>query len=306
METISDRIPQALAFLAVAEEGSFTSAASRLGISKAQVSKQVSALERGLNAQLLFRSTRRISLTETGQMYLAYCRQLRTTAEAAEQAVSAAKHEVAGTLRISSAPTFGGAFVLELVTAFRRLHPAVTFEIDQSIRTRDLAREGIDFAFRSGHKIDETLVARPVGVMRDVPVASPKLLHRLPPIHEPDDLQNLPCLVNSHFGNDAEWILQRDGERHVVRMTPSLSVNDYGMIRAAALEGLGVARLPRFQAHPAMETGELVRLLPGYEMPGTPIHLVWPQRRNAPHRNRVFRDFALAFFAQAPRAALLA
>ncbi|WP_373045364.1 LysR family transcriptional regulator [Vulgatibacter sp.] len=305
METIADRIQQAIAFLAVVEEGSFTAAAARLGSSKAQVSKQVSALEAGLGAQLLFRSTRSLSLTETGRLYLDYCRQLRDTAQAAEQAVAASRHEVAGILRLSAAPTFAGAFLLDLVHAFRRLYPGISFELDLSRRRKDLAREGIDFGFRSGHNVDEDLVARPIGQMRDVPVASPVLLNRLPPLRAPEDLAGQPCIANTHFRDDPAWVLERGGEARTVGLAPILSLNDYGMIRTAALEGMGLARLPGFQVHRDLEAGALVRLLPDWKMPALPIHLVWPQRRNPPHRNRVFREFALAFFADPQRAALL-
>lgn len=305
MKTIAARYEQALCFAAVAEAASFTRAAEALGRSKAHVSKRVSDLEQALGVQLLLRTTRRLALTEAGQTYLEYCRQLRETLVEGERAVSAARAEVGGTLRLTAPTSFGDIFLAELLLAFQAAHPALRIELDVSIQRRDLIGEQYDFAFRTTRVLEERLVARAIGSSHDAVVAAPKYLAAHPPLRAPADLAGLDCLLNTHFRDDPEWLFSREGRIETVRVSGRFAVNSYGLIRVAALLGGGVARLPRFMIDPDLLSGRLVEVLGDYRLTPTPIYLVYPQRRHMPHRNRVFRDFVVEWFAQPERAALL-
>lgn len=301
METPSQRFPQALALLTVAEAGGFTRAAERLGLSKAQVSKQVSALEAALGVKLLHRTTRRVALTEAGRLYLDFARQARHALDDGDRAVSAVRTDVDGLLRLTAPTSFGDGFLADLLADFRAMHPAVRFDVDLSIGTRDLVGEGYDFAIRMARTLDPALVARPLGLMREIVVASPDYLARQAPqgVQAPAQLSALEALRNNHFHDEGRWLLQRGDETVAVPVQGSLAINHFVGIRRAVLRGQGIARLPRYLVSEEIARGGLVHLLPGWQLPPTPVALVYPSRKHLPQRSQVFRDFVVDWIAQA-------
>lgn len=305
METIQARYEQAICFATVVETGSFTRAAATLERSKAHVSKQVSSLERALGVQLLMRTTRRLVLTEAGQTYLDYCRQVRDALLEGEQAVSAVREDVSGTLKMTAPTAFGDAFLVDLLLDFQSRHPRLKIALDLSVVRRDLVGDGYDFAIRTPRNLEDHLVAKPLGLVRDVLVASPDFIARHPHVLTPSDLATVPCLLNAHFRDDAEWLFEKDGQGIAVRVDGRFAVNHFGMLRAAAIAGAGATRLPRYVVAAALAEGRLVELMPGYAIAPAPVYLVYPQRRHMPYRNRVFRDFVIDWFAEPRRAALL-
>jgi DNA-binding transcriptional LysR family regulator len=301
MKTISQRFPQALTLLAVVEAGGFTRAAERLGLSKAQVSKQVSALEASLGVKLLHRTTRRVALTDAGQLYLDYARQARNALDDGDRAVSAVRTEVDGLLRLTAPTSFGDGFLADLLADFRTLHSAIRLDVDLSIGTRDLIGESYDFAIRMARTLDAALVARPLGVMREIVVASPDYVARQCPqgITEPGQLATLEALRNNHFHDEGRWILQRGEASVSVPVQGTLAINHFVGIRRAVLRSQGIARLPRYLVSEEIARGGLVQLLPEWQLPPTPVALVYPSRKHLPHRSQVFRDFVVDWIAKA-------
>ena len=298
METNNHRFPQALALLTVVETGSFTRAAERLGVSKAQVSKQVSALEAGLGVKLLHRTTRRVGLTEAGHLYLDYARQARDALDDADRAVSAVRTEVDGLIRLTAPTSLGDGFLMDLLADFRAVYPAVRFDVDLSIAARDLIGGGFDFAIRMARTIDPSLVARPLGLMRETIVASPAYLatHAPDGVREPAQLSALQALRNNHFNDEGQWLLQRGTETITVPIQGSLAINHFIGLRRAAMLGQGIARLPRYLVRDELARNGLVEVLPGWQLPAMPVALVYPSREHLPERARVFRDFVLGWF----------
>lgn len=295
----------ALSFAAVAETGSFTRAAERLAVSKAQVSKQVAQLERQLGAQLLFRTTRRLSLTEAGQVYLGYCRQLIDTLAEAERAVSSIGETVSGRLRITVPTSFGEVFMAEFLMAFTERYPEVQIEVDATVIKRDLLAEGYDLAIRSSRVVDEGFVVRPLGAIREVVVASPALLARHAPVTYPEDLAQLPCLVNVHFRDEHHWLFLRQNESRAVAVSGQLAANQYTLLKRLVLAGAGAVRLPLYLVEGELATGALVRLCPEFELPAMPVFFLYPQQRHMPRRLRVFIDFLRDWFAEPARGVVL-
>jgi DNA-binding transcriptional LysR family regulator len=296
VETIEPRFEWAMAFLAVAECGSFTRAAERMGCSKAYVSKQVAALERALGAKLLHRTTRRLQPTETGAMYLEYCLRLRETLGEAERAVSNLRTEVRGKVRMSVPTTFGMEFMAELLLALRQAYPALEVELDLSTQQRDLVAEGIDLAVRFTRSLDSRLIAKPLAVLHDWVLGSPAALRRHGTPQHPRDLAQLPCLSNSHFKGDEQWLFMRDGEQAVVDVRHWLRVNNYPLMKRLTLLGDGFAKLPAFLVQREVAAGELVRVLPDHELPSTPVYLVFPDQRPLPRKVRAAVDFVAEWF----------
>ncbi len=305
METISTRIDRMLCFAAVAERGSFTAAAAALGYSKAHVSRQVAELERELGAELLLRTTRRLSLTPLGHRYAEQAARLRTTFDEAQQLIAAERSDVRGLLRITTATTFGEVFLVDLIGDFQAQYPQVEVEIDMSIHTRDLLDGHFDFAFRITRTMEERFVARAIGLIREIPIAAPTLLARIGVPKRPADLAPLPALRNLHFRDDPEWVFVRGRDSETVRLRSPLAVNNFSAILHAAELGLGIARLPHYLVYDALRDGRLQRLLPDWEIAQLPMYLVHPQRRHPTRLQSVFRAFAIAWFEAPERQALL-
>src|SRR5688500_2016244 len=298
METVNHRFDLALGLLTVTESGSFTRAAERLGVSKAYISKQVSELEAALGVRLLHRTTRRIALTDAGRLYLEYARQARDLLSDGERDVSAVRTQVDGLMRITAPTTLGDSGLVDLLADFRTRHPRVRFDVDLWIAQHDLIGEGFDFAIRMARTLDPSLIARGIGVMRELIVASPEYLSRNAPdgVTDPAQLETLEALRNRSFRDDGQWIVQRGDESITVPVQGSLAINHFIGMRRAALRGIGIARLPRYLVIDELRSGRLVELLPEWQLPVTPVALVYPSREHLPQRSRAFRDFVLEWF----------
>jgi len=305
METISAQLDRMLCFSAVVERGSFTAAAAALGCSKAHVSRQVAELERSLGVSLLLRTTRRLALTGAGHRFAEHAARLRRDFDEARQAIAAERDAVQGLLRITSATSFGEVFLVDLIAEFRAAHPQAEVELDLSIARRDLLDGSVDFAFRSTRVLEERMVARSVGLVREIAVAAPALLDAHTAPRRPADLAALPALRNSHFRDDPEWVFVRGAGSETVRIRAPLAINNFTAILRAAERGLGVARLPVYLVAEALAAGRLQRLLPDWEIAPMPIYLVHPQRMHPTRLQETFRSFALAWFEAPSRRALL-
>ncbi|MFC4159740.1 LysR family transcriptional regulator [Chitinimonas lacunae] len=295
------RFDWAMAFLQVVEQGGFTAAAAQAGLSKTQLSKQVAQLERSLGAQLLYRTTRSLRPTEAGLVYLDYCRRLRATWQESEQALAGLREEVTGRLRITAPTSFGPYFMAEMLMAFRQRYPLVELSLDLDRTPVDLVAQGFDLALRLSRGIDERLVARPLGVLRDWVVASPQLLIGRDYPERPAALAGWPCLVNSHFKEPNRWLFSRDGEPHPVEVQAWFAVNDYMMMRQLALLHAGVTRLPSYLVERDVAEGRLVRLLEGFELPSLPLYLAYPYRQPQPPKLRALVAFIEDWFADPAR-----
>jgi DNA-binding transcriptional LysR family regulator len=301
MKTMLGRADQALIFAAVALENSFTRAAARLGCSKAHVSAQLTELEADLGVQLVYRTTRRITLTAAGTLYLEYASQLQALLIEAERAVSATRAEVSGRLTVTVPTSLGEVVTSELFLEFCSRHPNVELAIDMSPVHRDLTAERFDVAFRATHSLDDSLVARPIGVVRETIVASPSLLSAHEPVTVPTDLARLPCLVNSHFGDKPHWLFLRKGEGVSVTVGGPMIVNTYQGIHRLALLGVGAARLPYYMVASDLSDGRLEVVCSDWDIPALPLYVVYPGQRHLPLRTRAFIDFAVQWFQEPVR-----
>jgi DNA-binding transcriptional LysR family regulator len=297
--------PWAMAFAAVVEYGGFTAAAEVLGVSKALLSKQVQQLERSLGTQLLYRTTRKLHLTEAGQLYLAHCRDWQTRLQAANVELAEQGQQVSGHLRLTVPTSFGGVFMATALMAFRRQYPQITVELDLSTVPRDLEAEGYDLAIRANLPPPERLICRPLALVHDWLVASPECLAQQAAIIQPQDLAQVPCLLNMHFPQAQIWELSRDGQLQHVSVQAPFQANDYALIRNFALLGAGVARLPGYLVGADVAAARLIRVLPDYQLRGLAMYMIYPQRLPQPAKVRALVDFLAQWFAAPAQARLL-
>ncbi|AAQ58417.1 LysR substrate-binding domain-containing protein [Chromobacterium violaceum] len=274
-------------FTAVADCGSFTRAARRLGISIAQVSRQVGQLEERLGARLLYRTTRQLSLTEAGELYLAHCRQLLESLADAEQAVSQLQAAPQGQLKLTAPLAYGHSHISPLVLDFMQRYPLLEVSLDLSNQVKDLVHEGYDLAIRIGRLTDSSLMARKLAQRRHHVCASPDYLARCGEPRRPQDLQRHQCL---QIGNEG-WHLQVNGRRQSVRVQGRMRCSTAAPLAEAAVRGMGLAQLPDYYVSAYLESGALVEVLADYAEPEEGIWALYPHNRQLSPKVRLLVDF---------------
>lgn len=278
-------------FAAVAEAEGFSAAARRLGVSKAMISTAVSRLEARLGVRLLQRTTRRLSLTEAGAAALPHARRAWLAARDAEEAATRSRTTPRGTLRINAPMSFGLLHVVPALGAFAREYPEVHVDLVLDDRMLDLVDGGFDLALRIGTLPDSSLIAPRVGRSRNVLVAHPDYLARAGEPAAPADLAEHAALLYSLSATRARWTLERGARSETVGVRGPLQANSSLALRQAALQGLGIARIPLFVVGEDLAAGALVRVLPEWELPEQGIHAVTTARDHVPPKTRAFVDF---------------
>jgi DNA-binding transcriptional LysR family regulator len=283
-------------FAAAVDAASFTSAATRLGLSKQFVSKRVMALEEQLGARLLVRTTRRLSVTPVGRAYYERVVQILGDVEDAERAVANENAQPRGTLRLTAPMSFGTMHLGPMIPAFLQRCEEVSLEIDLNDRVVDLVGEGYDMGIRIGVLSDSSLIARRIAPFEMVTCCSPAYLARRGRPETPDDLIRHDCLVYGH-SKSVDWPFKVHDHPRFVAVTGRIRVNNGEVARDAALAGLGITALPTFIVGEAISSGRLVKVLEDYEPPAGGVFAVYPQHRQSSAAVRAFVDFLVERFA---------
>ena len=293
-----DRLTSMAVFVKAADAGSFAAAASALKMSPQMVAKHVAELERHLGGLLLARTTRRQSLTELGRSYYERCRTILAEVEAAEALVPHADAAPSGLLRISAPVTFGAHGLIPFLTRYLAEYPEVVIDLVVTDRYVDLIEEGFEAVFRVGELGDSALVQRQLAPYQLVACASPAYLRARGTPATPADLVGHDCLGYAYSTRAAErtWRFTRDGETYAVEVKHRLEANGGTPLKAAALEGAGVLIAAEDTLRDAIEDGRLVRVLPGYEPPSRPFHLLYPRDHRQTPKLARFIALAVAVF----------
>ena len=291
-----DRFQAMRVFSQVVESGNFSKASARLGLSTSAVSRHVADLEAHLNARLLQRTTRRLSLTDSGHGFHDRCVQILSELDDAERDASRESAAPRGTIRLTTSINFGMRHMTPAIAEFLVRYPQVKFDVSLADRVVDLVEEGFDLAIRIGTAGPETLVARKLGETRLVPCASPAYLARHGAPATPEDLKRHNCLTYEYALRD-EWLFLDDaGVEHAVRVTGSLHSNNGDLLAEAAVLGVGVVCEPTFIVGPEIRAGRLVPILQEFAAPRSPIYAVYTSRKHLSARVRLFVDFLLERF----------
>ena len=297
MERI-DTLPDTRVFVAVVEHGSFTAAAEALSLSKAVASKYVSRLEHRLSARLLNRTTRRLTLTEAGELLYARASAALAELDAAEAAVLELTGQPRGRLRITAPSHFGEVHLAPLFAEFRRRHPDVQLDVDLDNRLVDLVEEGFDVGLRISSLPNSSMVARTLARIRILTLASPDYLARRGTPQVPDDLREHECLGYGLDPPRTEWRYALAPDRPVgVRVHGSFRCNNDGALKRAAVDGLGLLRLPELFVRDELRSGALVAVLQAFEMHSVTLSAIFPARHNLAPKVRVFVDFVAEHFS---------
>ncbi len=277
-------------YVRTVESGSFTAAAKQLGIAKSAVSRRIQDLEARLKAQLIVRTTRKLTLTDQGRALFDRARILLNDWEETEAVVSQNQTSISGIIRISAPLSFGVTHLGPALIEFMNIHPDIQLEIDFSDRRIDLISEGLDVAIRIGKLPDSGLIARKIATIRTVAVASPDYVaaHGYP--HSPSDLLNLRELRYS-LRNTHKWnYTSPNGGRGEIEIPSRLSASNGEFLRDAAIAGMGVLLEPSFILYEDIQSKKLVQLLPDYKWDELGAYAVYPHTRHLSARVRTLVD----------------
>jgi DNA-binding transcriptional LysR family regulator len=277
-----------LVFARVVQAGSFTRAAAALGMPKSTVSRKVSELEERLRARLLQRTTRKLSLTDAGRTYYDYSARIVGEIEDAERAVSSLQVTPRGILRVTAPVNV--AFLGPIVSDYLKRYPEVRIDLFCTGRTVDLVEERFDLGIRAGTLTDSTLIARSLGSVKWFLVATPAYLKKRGRPRSPDDLKKHDCLLfGTGIDNAAVRLENADGSAYVA-LSARLMVSDMDVLSAVAASGLGIALLPAFRCVEELRARRLERVLPAWNAPSTPVHVVYPSTRHVSPKVKTFVD----------------
>ena len=293
-----DRLAAMQVFSQVVESGSFAKAAERLKLSTSATSRHVAELEAHLHTRLLNRTTRRVSLTESGRAFYERCVQLLSELEEAEQEAARAAVVPRGTIRLTTSVNFGVRHLAPAIADFAARHPEVRFDVSLSDRMVDLVEEGFDLAIRIGGPGPENLVARKLGETRVVPCASPAYLAAHGTPQAPEDLERHNCFTYEYVTPRDLWRFRdSSGRERSVRVSGNLHSNNGDLLAEAAARGAGIVFEPAFIVGPEVRAGRLVPLLQDFEPAPIPIYALYPSRKHLSAKVRLFVDFLLESFA---------
>ncbi|MCG9731538.1 LysR substrate-binding domain-containing protein [Shewanella sp. Isolate13] len=282
-------------FVAVAEAESFTKASQRLGISTAQVSRQISALETRLAAKLFHRTTRKVSVTEVGRIYYQHCRQVLDGLEEAERAITNLQTTPRGLLKITAPVTYGEKTIAPLINDFAALYPELEVKLNLSNQKLDLIDEGYDLAIRLGHLEDSSMMAKKLSSRTQYVCASPSYISTYGIPHSLSELDQHNCLI----GTMDYWRFQENGKTRNVRVRGTLSCNSGHALVDAAIKGIGIVQLPDYYVLPYIEDGQLTPLLEQNRQPEEGIWALYPQNRHLSPKVRMLLEHLTAALKQA-------
>ncbi len=281
-------------FAEVAERGGFAAAGRALGIPKSRLSRRISELESRLGARLLQRTTRQLSLTDAGRLFLQHCLTVREAAQAGHDAVTQVQSEPRGLLRVTCPVTLAQTVLGELMPLYLQRCPEVRVQMEVNNRPVNVVEEGVDIALRVRSSLDDSasLVVKRLDVARQVLVASPQLLERQGTPITLQELAQMDSIASSSQDGQASWeLVGPHGAPQTVRHSPRYVVDDLLTLKFAALAGTGVGMLPDYMCHEEMADGRLLRVLPLWSPPQGIVHAVFATRRGLAPSVRSFLDF---------------
>ena len=285
-----DRFHQLQVYVAVAQEEGFAAAARRLQLSPPAVTRAVASLEDTLGVKLLDRTTRYVRATEAGRRYLEDARQILAGLEAADEAAAGINAEPRGHLAVTAPVMFGRLFVMPGIVDYLEHYPAMEVEAVFLDRSVNLLEEGLDVGVRIGELPDSSMRALRVGSVHHVLVAAPAYLERHESPRVPQDLRKHTLIASAAGGFGSSWRFSDAAGQHPLKIDARLTVTSNDAAISAAQAGFGIARLLSYQVAAEVEAGRLQVLLPQYEPPEHPVHILHRESRHASAKVRTFID----------------
>ncbi|WP_409525568.1 LysR family transcriptional regulator [Nitrincola sp. MINF-07-Sa-05] len=278
-------------FLALVEAGGFTAAADRLGCTKTRVSLQIRKLETHLGVALFHRTTRKVHLTEAGEVFYRECQPLLDGIQGALSAVEADDHQLQGELRLTAPEDYAAQVLGQALVEFGKRHPELRIELRSGDRVSDMVQEGIDLAFRLGWLKDSTLRSAKLASFEQFLMASPEYLKMHGTPEHPAELAEHAWVIFTPLTSPLTWTFKRGDELCKVQMQARFKSNSTASLRALLEAGAGISVMADITAEEDMRTGRLVRILKDWSLPEGGVHAVYPPGRHVPSKVRAFMAF---------------
>lgn len=287
-------------FYSLARTGSLTATARELNLTPPAVSKRLAQLEARLGVRLLNRTTRRVSLTEEGELYYREAARILSDIEQLEQTIASRRAVPRGLVRVNATFGFGHRYIAPAISKFVRSYPEVRVQLQLTDKPINLADEGYDIGIRLGQMEDASLITRGIARNRQLLVASPAYLKRHGTPTHPSELARHDCLVIRENDAYGVWKFTRKSETETIRVSGTLASNNGEVVRNWALEGHGIMLRSEWDLGDHLRRGKLVQVLPEWHSPDADIHAVFPQRLHLSAKVRVLIDFLVDTFAEPP------
>jgi len=288
-----------MVFLAVVETGSFTLAAERLGIPKANVSRKVSRLEQKLQVTLLERSTRSQHLTEAGRRYLQHCKRIHEEMDLATASVCELFQSYSGELKIGASVATGQQILRPALGKFMHQYPELKVQLNLVNRRVDFIEEGFDVVIRIGQLKDSMLIAKKLGTVTRKLFASPAYIAKQGKPELVEQLTKHQLLIMNAINNDTKLNLKtKQGALFLVDCQPRLLVDDFVMLKQAIIDGLGIGVLPEYMVKNEIATGQLVNILPDWGMEAVDVYALYPKHRAKIPKVKAFLEFAIELYGE--------
>ena len=297
-----DQIQSMRAFTRVVEAGSFTKAAESLDLPKGTVTKQIQHLETRLRVKLLNRTTRRVTVTPDGAAYYERTIRLLSDLDDIEASMTNAQARPSGRLRVDIGASVARLLVIPALHDFFARYPDIQLDLGVSDRPVDLIADNVDCVIRGGELTEQSLVARRIGGIEFMTVATPQYLKQHGTPAHPSELERGHRLINffsSRTGRQFPHLFTKGDERHEIAGQYQLAVNESNALTTAVVNGLGITQIGRFGAQHLVDDGTLVRILPDWGHPAIPIYVVYPPNRHLSAKVRAFVDWATELFSRA-------
>ncbi|BEP60629.1 LysR substrate-binding domain-containing protein [Variovorax sp. V213] len=288
-----DKLRAMEVFVATVDAGSFAAAGEALELSAVMVGKHIRALEEQLGARLLERTTRRHALTEIGAAYLERCRDVLASVHTADGVAESLRAMPQGVLRVTAPVAYGAHRLTPVIAEYIAAYPQVKVDLSLNDRVVDLAEEGFDCGVRSGAAVDERLIARPLALARMFAVASPAWVARHGRPRHPSELEAFPLLGFAAWGANHSWRFTQGGQTVHVPVRGPFSTNNGQALLAAAIAGVGVIVQADALLGPALASGQVVQLLPDWELPTRQVHIMRLPEARPSAKLRTFVDLVV-------------
>ena len=284
------------AFVAVVDQHSFSHAAEKLGVAKSILSRRVSDMEKRLGVQLMQRTTRKLSLTDSGRHFYQRAVNLLSDLNEAEQVVSEAQSSISGRIKLAGPLGIGIGQLSNPIAEFMALHTDVEISVELNDRHVDLVAEGFDLAVRVGHLQDSNLIARKLAKVRFAVCASPEYLDKYGEPQHPSELSDHQVMVYSNIQVGQQWFFYEDNKKVTPRVKYRLSSNNGELLAKVASHGLAITTGPLFYLQDYIERGELVPILTAYPNPEAGMYAVYPPGRLVSRRVKMLSDYMHEYF----------
>lgn len=297
METLNKYHHELMSFHHVVENESFTHGSLELGLSKSQVSKHVKQIESLLGAQLINRTTRNFHLTQEGESLYKYTTQIVNLTNNASNELKGLVEDDHGDLKFSTAPSLGNYLASDISSAFKKEFPNTHLQMDFTHEYRDFNKGEVHFALRINSVSEPDLIAKYMGNWNEAICVSPKLLKTLDIKGEtPEELSELPCIINSCIRNHKTWVFNKGKKEITVSISGPVSCSTFESVRTVCLDGHGIARVPLFMVYDLLKEKKLVQLYPDFKSTGNSIYMVYPRQSYMNKKQIKFKEIINNWF----------